>query len=366
MKILILAHNVGHDNGGGVFTRNIMAGAKKYGHDVELLTQLSAGVGERSILGLSVSSFVKNFFEIRKSLTKADIVHVLDLYPYALIAAVAGFGLRKKMIITLVGSGSIIPLYSKYLFLYRIVCKKAATLTAISSFVRREVLQRLPGLSISVITPGINVAELMSKGTSSLQTHLWKPYIISVGSLRWRKGYKYSIRAFKEVTKNFPDLKYIIVGKKYSDVMYAKLVTLIQELDLKGKVIILDSIDSLDDIKVLYHGAELFFILSQNKGHDVEGFGMVFLEAAAAGLPVVGSSDCGVSDAMKEGVNGYLVTSDDVDGAAQAVSKILKDPELKKRMGEASKIFAKTQDWAGKLSEYEELYQRTHSRKVLK
>ncbi|HLD34827.1 MAG TPA: glycosyltransferase family 4 protein, partial [Patescibacteria group bacterium] len=102
---------------------------------------------------------------------------------------------------------------------------------------------------------------------------------------------------------------------------------------------------------------ELFFLMSQAGGHDIEGFGLVFLEAAASGLPTIGSKDCGAEDAILDGKNGFLVDAKDIGGFSDAIKKILGDANLKKKMSEESRKFAGASGWDRRTEEYVQIYQ---------
>ena len=78
---------------------------------------------------------------------------------------------------------------------------------------------------------------------------------------------------------------------------------------------------------------------------DVEGFGMVFLEASAAGVPVIGGRSGGVVDAVEDGVSGILVDGTSLDEVAGALGRLLGDGPLRKRMGEAGPRWARRFAW---------------------
>src|SRR4030095_8235244 len=91
-----------------------------------------------------------------------------------------------------------------------------------------------------------------------------------------------------------------------------------------------------EDLPELYNLSDVFAMISRARleHSDVEGFGLVFLEANACGKPVVGGSSGGVPDAVVDGVTGLLVDPHDVQGVAGALEKLLNDEELRKRRGE--------------------------------
>jgi phosphatidylinositol alpha-1,6-mannosyltransferase len=361
MKICFLTHNLREDNGGGVLSRRLVEGLRDaLGAEVVVLTTQGSQLPyELPILYPERRKLFRELFRIRKIVKSADIIHALDGFPYGLMAVLASLGLKKKIIITAVGSGAIIPLYKTgYRFLMSYAYRKAKSIIAISHFTKQEILKRVPDLMIQVITPGVDYENITALNQGELPEELahYRPYIVSVGSLRWRKGYKLSIPAFAEVLKKIPNLSYLIVGKKYTEKEYQKITAVIDQYNLKEKVKILDTVDDPSLLYRIYKHAELFCLLSQNKGHDVEGFGIVFLEAAANGLPVVGSKDCGVEDAMREGENGYLVNSTDIHGFARRIVNIVSDQHLKTEMSETSLRLAKSETWAKKISEYARVY----------
>ena len=162
-----------------------------------------------------------------------------------------------------------------------------------------------------------------------------------MGALKKRKGYKYSLRAFSEVAAGFPNLKYVIVGQGPEREALKLQVT---SYKLQDRIVFFDGLPE-EDLIALYHNAELFILLPQDVGWDIEGFGLVFLEAAACGLPVVATLGTGAADAVRDGYNGLLVPAADGAKAAQAVIKILSAPELRNSFSENSFKFAKMMSW---------------------
>lgn len=362
MRICFLVHNLRQDNGAGVFSRRLIAElGMSLGAETTVLTSVSAGeANELPLLAGGKRRIIRNLRAIRAAIRQCNVVHALDVFPYGIIAAVAGLGLGKPLIITAVGSGSILPLYHRwYGPLSRMVYRRATAITAISTFTRDEILKQMPGLNIAVINPGVDVEEFAEN--SSIQNTEYKmqrytPYVLSVGQLRWRKGYHASIQAFAKVSKRFPDLHYVIVGKRYTDVYERRLKNLIAELGLSGRVHILQDVGTRQELADIYRGAGLFCLFSQNVKHDIEGFGLVFLEAAAAGLPVVGSKNCGIDDAVEDGKNGILVPTRDSDDFADAIMRILGDEEMKKKMSVASRTWAVRSVWERRMGGYVRIY----------
>ena len=343
-KICFLTHNLKQDNGAGVFSSRLIQGLS----------------GFESVTFTHWELFpLWRFFRKLAVIKSCDLIHALDAFPYGILAVFAGVLFNKKVIITAVGTGAVNRLYHPFYSLFlKWAYRRADRVVAISNFTKREILKKIPDLKIEVINHGVDAERFQVSGSKFQDL---KPYILSVGTLRWRKGYHRSIAAFAEVSKVFPNLKYVIVGKRYQNDYYNRLRLEIRDLKLEGKIIILDNIDKEGVLIQLYKNAELFCLMSQTANHDMEGFGLVFLEAAAAGLPVVGTQGSGVDDAVSEGKNAFLVEPRDEKACAEAIKSILEKPDLRINMSKESLKLAASFSWEKKIGEYSELYKNLTS-----
>lgn len=360
-KICFVTHNVNSHNGGGVLARNIISRLSiGLPASIQTLTAEACGFpGELPLLARRWFLSPFKVLSIIKAIRSADFAHAFDVFPYGFIATLFSVGSKTRTIITANGTGSIDYLYRPIISLFaKFAYRRADKIVAISRFTRDEILKRVPGLNISVINPGLDVGIFTAPPKRIFLNKIEKfhPYILSVGSIRFRKGYRRSILAFKKIAGVFPDLHYLIVGKKYTDKEYYLLNDLILDLGLQDRVFFIENAETDEELAALYHGAELFCLMSLNTGHDVEGFGIVFTEAAAAGLPVIGSKNCGVEDSVKDGENGFLVTEGDSEGFADAIIRVLRDKELYERMSVNSRSFATQFSWERKIAEYLIIY----------
>ena len=95
-----------------------------------------------------------------------------------------------------------------------------------------------------------------------------------------------------------------------------------------------------------YAAAQVFALPSLNVGSRFEGFGLAHLEASAAGLPVISTRDCGVEDAIVDGVTGLLLPQERLsETLAAAILTLLRDPQRARRMGAAGRAHAQEQTW---------------------
>ncbi len=161
-----------------------------------------------------------------------------------------------------------------------------------------------------------------------------KKVILTVGRLVERKGVDYVITAMQQVRKKVPDAVYCIVG---TGEYQAALEALVEKYELQDSVVFAAA-ENDEMVRNWYARCDVFVMPSRElKTRDVEGFGIVFVEAGSFGKPVIGGKSGGVLDAVLDGENGYVVSPMDLDMIEQAVIRLLTDPEQAQRFGEEGK-----------------------------
>lgn len=166
-----------------------------------------------------------------------------------------------------------------------------------------------------------------------------KKIILSLGNLVRRKGHDMVIRALPQVIKQVPDLIYLIVGTGPYE---GKLREIIGNLNLDGYVKFFKNVSN-QELPYFLQTAEMLVMpsreLKNNQGEtiDVEGFGMVFLEANLYGKPVIGGRSGGQTDSIEAGVSGLLVNPEDKSDIAQAIIKLVTNPALAQKLGQQGK-----------------------------
>lgn len=344
MRICLLVHNLNTKDGGGRFSHDLILNLKKSGYEILTLTNFD----------LLKNPFF-NFFKIRKIFKNSDIIHSIDIWPNGFYARLISFGLKKPIVITALGTRSVAPFYSLHKFPMKWVCN-GARLVAISDYTRSEIKKIVPGLEIEVIPPGFNLDFWSGDEASESDAVKYNPYILSVGIFKFRKGYHNSIRAFAVVAKKFEHLNYVIVGQEEESDYVKELKNIIRENNLENRVFFISS--GIDDSRLLgfYRNAELFVLTSIEENHHFEGFGIVYLEAAASGLPIVATYDSGATSATKDGYNSILVPQNDPQETADAVIRILSDDTLKIRLKNNSREWVKEFSWDKILKKYIKIY----------
>ena len=160
------------------------------------------------------------------------------------------------------------------------------------------------------------------------------PLVVSVSRLVPRKGMDVLIDAAVRLRADVPDLTVAIAGRgRDSDRLAGRIAEYGAPVRLLGGV-------SDDGLPALVGAADVFAMLCRNRwlGLEQEGFGIVFLEAAAAGVPQVAGASGGAGEAVADGETGLVVRRPtDVGAAARAIGRLLGDDGLRRQMGTASR-----------------------------
>jgi phosphatidylinositol alpha-1,6-mannosyltransferase len=160
-----------------------------------------------------------------------------------------------------------------------------------------------------------------------------KKLILSVGRLMRRKGFDNVIRSLPILLEQGLIIEYALIGigneKTY-------LQELAEELNVAEHVHFLGHV-SYEDLPRWYHACDLFAMPNRDIEGDSEGFGLVFLEAAASGKPAIAGKAGGTSSAVIDGKTGLLVDGENVAEIATAMGRLLDDPEESSRLGHAAR-----------------------------
>ena len=158
------------------------------------------------------------------------------------------------------------------------------------------------------------------------------PLLLTMARLEPRKGIDQVIRALPELAARHPGLRYAIASDGEDRV---RLAGLARELGVEERVRFLGFVDA-GAKAALYAGADVFAMPTRRVGASVEGFGLVYLEAAWYGVPSVAGRDGGAAEAVADGETGIVCEGDDPAAVAAALGRLLGDEALRRRMGMAA------------------------------
>jgi len=162
------------------------------------------------------------------------------------------------------------------------------------------------------------------------------PLVVSLSRLVPRKGMDVLIDAAARLAARIPDVHVVIAGSgRDRDRLERRVAATGAPVTFLGRV-------PDEDVPELYGAADVYAMLCRNRwgGLEQEGFGIVFLEAAAAGVPQVAGDSGGASEAVLDGETGVVVDPTDVDQVAAALERLLVDGDLRARMGAAARARA--------------------------
>lgn len=211
----------------------------------------------------------------------------------------------------------------------------ASVVMADSNYARSLALDLAPRARVTVVHPVVELPRLGDRPDRNEKTVTF----LTIGRLVRRKGHADALQAFERVIRHVPTARFLIAGSGPEE---ANLLRLREKLSLHSQVQFLGAVDG-HTREELYLRADVFVTLSQQSGNDVEGFGVVFLEAAARSLPVIAGATGGVFDAVEDGVTGFLVDPADHIAVAALMEQLALNDGLRRTMGSAGRRRVETQ-----------------------
>jgi phosphatidylinositol alpha-1,6-mannosyltransferase len=222
--------------------------------------------------------------------------------------------------------------------------RKAARISVVSAFARDLFVRHFPESAAKIVlTPGGLRTDLAPSPSAFPVKTGAKTVVLTVARISPRKGQLQVIEALKALpAAQRAALEYWLVGshskEKYDRVLARAAATADFPVKFLGDI----PDEKLDDI---YRQADIFAMTSMPHKHSVEGFGLVYLEAGAHGLPVVAHAIGGVPEAVEHGKTGLLVAPQDPAGLTAAFARLISDPALRHQLGAAGRTRAIRHTW---------------------
>lgn len=329
-KILFITSEFPPQPGGiGNHAFNLAESLQKEGQNITVLTDTRSldGVSENefdSQLNFNVKrvkrrkiillSYFDRFLKAMSLISKLDIVLASGKFSLWLVFFLKLF-YNKKYIAIIHGSELLLP--KKFLrgFTYKSL-KKFDDIIAVSNYTK-SLIDKLNLTNIEVIPNGFTVFK-ESIGQLSHQK-LENLNLVTVGNVSQRKGQHNVVKALPTLLKEYPNLKYHIVGIPAEK---EKLENLAKDLNVATSIKFYGKVSEEKKHEIL-DKASIFMMLSEETNEGaVEGFGIAILEANAFGVPAIGSKDCGIEDAIEHKETGCLVGPTDVESIVEAVKSI--------------------------------------------
>lgn len=393
-------------NGVAVFSFNLASGLARRGHDVMVLCPSQTGKGhveiqdgvkvvylkskqmhlyadqlhpippKKKLLGKELPHvYYKNGFpisalpayQIKKALDKfqPDIIHSQGADP----VGVATAKYARKNCIPLVTTEHNMPdVFTGPLKLPKLVKKPVDALLA-TYFVSRQkhsdyvtmptqlaiddlIMEREKKFTapVEAVSNGVDLSAFKAGSANPKilkKYRLPKEYMLYVGRIDPEKQLSLVLKAFAEALKEVPKARFVIVG---DGVDKANLERLVKKLKIGGAVTFLGRVLP-PDVYDIYRGG-LFFATAS----EIETQGIVLIEAAATGLPLIAVNKGAVAEICKNNENGFLCEPKDVDAMAAGMVKLFNDKDLRKKYSAKSLELAQKHDITNTLTRFEEIY----------
>jgi phosphatidylinositol alpha-1,6-mannosyltransferase len=328
------------------------------GYDVEpkeggLKVQRALGqVSTISISPKSWFSIYSNVMIVRCSLPAVQTrVHCKAYFPEGLVGALVKRSSRKVSKLVIYAHGEEINVAKSSRLLHQIarwVYGSADLVIVNSKNTEKMVHSLVPSAKTIVIHPGVDVARIEAGSKRRNETrnrYAWTDdvfVVLTIARLEPRKNVIRVIEALHRLRLEGHNVRYVVAGRGEA---MPDIREKILQLGAKDWVTILEAVSDSEKSDLL-GAANLFVMASVSDGLMIEGFGIVFLEAAAAGIPSISGSDGGQREAVLNGLTGYNVDGNSVDAIREGIARVINDEGTTSGMGKRAKAWAEQNDWS--------------------
>jgi len=264
-----------------------------------------------------------------------DAVHAGRVLPEGLVAWVVARLIRRPLVIYSHGEELTTWRQAAKMLVMIWTYRHADLIIANSEFTRDELINLgVAPSKIALLYPGVDV-ERFRPGQphgdldAAIGLAPGQRLIVSVGRLSRRKGFDQVIRALPLLVRRGLDVRYVVIGIG-EDWDYLRSLAL--EMNVSERVHFLGHV-SPDDLPRWYNAADVVTMPNREIAGDTEGFGMVFLEAAACAKPTVAGMAGGTGSAVIDGVTGLRVDGESTGAVADALSRLIENPALAAELG---------------------------------
>ena len=365
MHIGLLTSDLQHGHGWAHYSLSLVQALRRQGADVTVIAARNSPTDfDFPVLprlpnvapadGNQLAHLLAAVPQTRSSLADCDLIHC-TIEPYAPLAMWASGG--RPYLITGHGSYAQAGINRNPLVrpLHKRAFRRAAGVVCVSEYTAQRAADYTPGIRTVVVTNGIDPERFAT--LPEPPEPVTRPTVLTAGGVKKRKGTPELVRAVARVRETVPDVQCVIIGKTDTEPETTRRVrALIDEYDLHDHVRLLGFVPERE-LLGWYGAADVFALPSINDGWKFEGYGLVHLEASAAGLPVIGTRECGATDAVDDGVTGLLVSQADIDRELpDALVRLLTDADLAAKMGAAGQQKARRHTWDAAAAQMITLY----------
>ena len=371
MRVLMVSDNYfPHVGGIPVHIDNLARGLRKRGHTVEVLTgkydsqvldgftstpdeELVHRVGRATLLrsNKSWASLPLGFHlksQVKSILARGyDVVHIHGALTPMLPLLALRYS-RTRNVITLHAYHSESKGYKAFKPALRRYFNRLDGIIGVSRAAVESVERCFPG-DYTVIPNGIDPAEFSPTTPPLSGLNGRRPRLLFVGRFEPKKGLKYLLRALPRIKREHPNFELMVVGSGPLGYSYREHIP----AELQEHVRFCGVVDP-HEVPAYYAACDLFCAPSV----DCESFGIILLEAMATGKPVVASDIPGFREVVRDGEDGVLVAPRAPDRLADAITMVLQDEGLRRRLVDNGRRKALAYSWSSVAERVEALYDR--------
>ncbi|WP_414660712.1 glycosyltransferase family 4 protein [Horticoccus sp. 23ND18S-11] len=359
--VFLITHEFFPKRGGiATFAEEIARASASLGYDVEVWAQAAPATSERTDWPFRLRrlplkgthdltcqlKLARELIRHRRDLRRAT-VYLPEPGPMLTMMLLQFFHAFRPRRLVLTFHGSEILKFARSPFrrwLARRLIGHATRVSTLSNYTQELLLSHFPEAAEKIyLTPGALRSDFAVVPPKP-ETRKDKIVILTVGRLHPRKGQLLTLQALQMLTPDVrAKIEYWVVGAQ-SKGGYENILRSTAAATPDLAVRFFGNLPD-DELTGVYDGADIFAMTSVNLDRSVEGFGLVYLEAAAHGLPVVAHDVGGVSDAVVDGVTGLLVPPQRPVQLAAAFEKLIFDASLRRRLGAAGRDWALRNCW---------------------
>jgi len=374
MRILLICEHTKGTDGWSAYTRLLAEGLEKKEHEVhccrsgkeqgELLYAIlpkPLRLLTNPLIRLPAARKLKKICEK----VQPDVIHI-TVEPYAMMIPFLPKNIADRTILTVHGSYGVRPFFQKRSrWGARRYYRHIAQFITVSNYTKERVLEVLSEHDAQaaqhfsrhshVIHNGIRLPHSIHRRSNETITD-----ILLIGAVKPRKGVLEAIEACAEYRKEHKQtLRLSIIGTYRKEDPYIKQIRKrTEELHLAGHVELLGHA-SEEQLNALLERADLFLMPALTTPDTFEGFGLVYLEASARGIPCIGPNESGAKEAISEGVSGYHVDPKNPKQIAQCMHRILDEKRINPQ---DCRKWAEDHCFKKRLPEIERVYSLVHSK----
>ncbi|QDV06797.1 GDP-mannose-dependent alpha-(1-6)-phosphatidylinositol monomannoside mannosyltransferase [Planctomycetes bacterium Poly30] len=288
----------------------------------------------------------------KRAARDAALVHAIKDFPHSLIAVDAADRAGIPCVATGHGTYTIQPVVSDRhkrtaLKAYR----RFASLISVSRYTRKRLLalvppEILPPERVHVVPNAVDAESYVEPVALEGGERPWhgKRFTLGIGELKERKGHHLGLEAWARRAARDGDLHHFLVGHRAGDDYERSLAAIAERHGVRDRLHLLGNVSEKEKIDLLQRASVFLHTPVTAADGGFEGFGIVYLEAAAAGTTAIGSLDSGAEDAIVDGVSGLLVEQN-VDAVLAALDSVLDDPVRRESLESGGRAHAERSSW---------------------